>query len=427
MSLILLIILVLLLIGALPTWPYSSRGGRLNIRYKPMENWTIDFIGYRQNTSVGDLSNLNPSYIDAANNKWAAASMVKQPYTDQYQAYNLISVTRMNWATLTATASWQERKMTYTHDTSYNYTNSNCSGADADFLACYPLSTYQANLAAGKINAVQDNQAVNAWTAEVRLSAPAHSKIKWTGGVFYQMRQNKFGLNYGAVDPYGYFNRDSDGWAPTSVLARANWDNTRQIAEFGELTYPITKKLKITGGVRGLARPLHVEAESGTLLCCALPAAVMGRISTCQRVVDVIMAALAPVCPESITAAANGCVGSATFSGTRKGSNKFWIYLETIGGGAGARHNKDGLDGVQVHLTNTSNLPIEALETEYPLTLLRYELVEGSAVISHVMTMSSGLSGKPNRCGVKSVSSSIMQEDQVAVQRRGQTQNLKPG
>ncbi|BCI65820.1 methylhydantoinase [Acetobacter aceti] len=128
----------------------------------------------------------------------------------------------------------------------------------------------------------------------------------------------------------------------------------------------------------GLARPLHVEAESGTILCCALPAAVMGRISTCQRVVDVITAALAPVCPKTITAASNGSVVSATFSGTRHGSNKFWIYLETIGGGNGARYNKDGLDGVQVHLTNTSNLPIEALETEYPLSVLRYELVDGS-------------------------------------------------
>jgi N-methylhydantoinase B len=36
------------------------------------------------------------------------------------------------------------------------------------------------------------------------------------------------------------------------------------------------------------------------------------------------------------------------------------------------------LDGVHVHLTNTSNLPVEALEIEYPLTLLRYELVDGS-------------------------------------------------
>ena len=36
------------------------------------------------------------------------------------------------------------------------------------------------------------------------------------------------------------------------------------------------------------------------------------------------------------------------------------------------------MDGVHVHLTNTSNLPAEALEMEYPLTLLRYELVDGS-------------------------------------------------
>jgi N-methylhydantoinase B len=56
-----------------------------------------------------------------------------------------------------------------------------------------------------------------------------------------------------------------------------------------------------------------------------------------------------------------------------------WVYLETIGGGSGARATKDGLDGVQVHMTNTSNLPVEALELEYPLTLLRYELVDGSS------------------------------------------------
>jgi len=55
-----------------------------------------------------------------------------------------------------------------------------------------------------------------------------------------------------------------------------------------------------------------------------------------------------------------------------------WVYLETIGGGSGARAGKDGLDGVHVHMTNTSNLPVEALEVEYPLTVLRYELVDGS-------------------------------------------------
>jgi N-methylhydantoinase B len=44
-----------------------------------------------------------------------------------------------------------------------------------------------------------------------------------------------------------------------------------------------------------------------------------------------------------------------------------------------ARATKDGLlDGVHVHTTNTSNLPVEALEIECPLTLMRYELVEDS-------------------------------------------------
>jgi N-methylhydantoinase B len=33
---------------------------------------------------------------------------------------------------------------------------------------------------------------------------------------------------------------------------------------------------------------------------------------------------------------------------------------------------------VHEHLTNTSNLPVESLELEYPLTLQRYELVDGS-------------------------------------------------
>jgi len=127
----------------------------------------------------------------------------------------------------------------------------------------------------------------------------------------------------------------------------------------------------------GLARPITVQAASGTILNCAHPAAVNGRISLCQRVVDVIHLAFAQVVPERLTAATHSTVAAAIFSGTND-DGVMWIYLETIGGGSGARATKDGLDGIQVHLTNTSNLPVEALEVEYPLTLLRYELVDGS-------------------------------------------------
>ena len=127
----------------------------------------------------------------------------------------------------------------------------------------------------------------------------------------------------------------------------------------------------------GLARPIHVTAPQGTVVNCVSPAAVNGRLGACQRVVDLIHGALAPALPGRVIAACNGACVSATFVGANPDGN-LWVYLETIGGGSGARQHKDGLDGVHVHMTNTSNLPVEALENEYPLTLLRYELIDGS-------------------------------------------------
>ncbi len=127
----------------------------------------------------------------------------------------------------------------------------------------------------------------------------------------------------------------------------------------------------------GLARPLHVVARAGSILNCVHPAAVNGRIGPCQRVVDLIHGALAQVVPDRVIASCNGSVTVASFIG-EQADGEAWIYLETIGGGSGARRDRDGLDGVHVHMTNTSNLPVEALEIEYPLTVLRYELVDGS-------------------------------------------------
>ena len=66
------------------------------------------------------------------------------------------------------------------------------------------------------------------------------------------------------------------------------------------------------------------------------------------------------------------------FSGTDKRTNNPYVYVETIGGGSGARFNKDGMDAVHVHMTNTSNLPVEALEMEYPLMVEKYALSENS-------------------------------------------------
>ena len=128
----------------------------------------------------------------------------------------------------------------------------------------------------------------------------------------------------------------------------------------------------------GMYRPIRVIATPGTIVHCSPPAAINSRTQTCQRVVDLILGALAQAVPDRVIAACTGSNTSITFSGIDPRTGRYYSYLETLGGGFGARATKDGLDGVQTHVTNTSNLPVESLETEYPLLVERYELVPDS-------------------------------------------------
>jgi len=66
------------------------------------------------------------------------------------------------------------------------------------------------------------------------------------------------------------------------------------------------------------------------------------------------------------------------FSGRWRERAGHFVYLETLGGGVGARFDADGMDAVHVHMTNTSNLPVEALENEYPLMMDEYAMIPDS-------------------------------------------------
>jgi N-methylhydantoinase B len=129
---------------------------------------------------------------------------------------------------------------------------------------------------------------------------------------------------------------------------------------------------------QGILDAVDIKIEAGTLLNSVFPAPVAARAHACQRAVDVVLGALAQALPERVIAAANGANTTAVFSGVDPRTNQPYLYLETIGGGMGARATKDGKDGVQVHITNTSNLPVESIEQEYPLRVEEYSLVTDS-------------------------------------------------
>ena len=120
------------------------------------------------------------------------------------------------------------------------------------------------------------------------------------------------------------------------------------------------------------------SAPVGCLVNAEFPASVANRAHTAQRIIDALIGALAPALPARAVGAANGANTTAIFSGIDPSTGRRYIYFETLGGGFGGRVNKDGKDGVQVHITNTSNLPVEAIEMDYPLLVEAYGFVEDS-------------------------------------------------
>src|SRR4029450_12728552 len=78
----------------------------------------------------------------------------------------------------------------------------------------------------------------------------------------------------------------------------------------------------------GLARPLKITAPEGSILNCLAPAAVNGRLQTCQRVSDMILGALAQSVPERVMACSNSACTVAYFIGKRPGDGSTWVSLE---------------------------------------------------------------------------------------------------
>lgn len=137
-----------------------------------------------------------------------------------------------------------------------------------------------------------------------------------------------------------------------------------------------------TPACAGSFRGIELHAPDACLLNARRPAAVAaGNVETSSRVVDVLLGALAQALPQTIPAASQGTMNNLAM-GARAGAHS-WDYYETVGGGMGAGPDYDGLSGVQTHMTNTLNTPIEVLEMNYPVRVRRYAIRRGSGGSGH--------------------------------------------
>jgi N-methylhydantoinase B len=169
---------------------------------------------------------------------------------------------------------------------------------------------------------------------------------------------------------------DFEGSAPA---ARGSINAVRAIVE--SAVYYVVRCLvgEVAPTNAGAFAPITVHVPPGSLLDARSPHAVAGgNVETSQRVVDVVLGALAHALPDRIPAASQGTMNNVTFGGVDPVKGEPFAYYETIGGGAGGGPGGFGESGVHSHMTNTLNTPIEALEYALPLQVLRYSLRRGS-------------------------------------------------
>lgn len=128
----------------------------------------------------------------------------------------------------------------------------------------------------------------------------------------------------------------------------------------------------------GCFRPFRFTAPPGTVVNALPPSAVAGgNVETSQRIVDLVLGAFAQAMPDRLPAASQGTMNNLTVGGTLADGTP-WSYYETMAGGMGGGPDRPGLDAVHVHMTNTRNTPVEAIELTWPVQVETCAVRRGS-------------------------------------------------
>ena len=129
----------------------------------------------------------------------------------------------------------------------------------------------------------------------------------------------------------------------------------------------------------GISEPIKITfPDPGHLLNPVFPASVNMYAMTCARLSPIVMMVLAQCIPDKVPAPASGAIGAISFAGGNPRTGRWYSEYEILAGGYGARPTKDGPSAMDFDGSNTMNTPVEAVETEFPAMITRYELIQDS-------------------------------------------------
>jgi N-methylhydantoinase B len=156
--------------------------------------------------------------------------------------------------------------------------------------------------------------------------------------------------------------------------------NTSYAMSFSACAYTLRALL---GGAEipmndGFYRCIDVTTREGTVADARRPAAIGAGADIGARILEVAFRAFGSRLPERVPADSKGTMCNIGFGGLNPRTGDHFAFYEAQAGGFGGRSGMDGIDAIQPHMQNTENSPIEETEANYPVSIVRYELIPDS-------------------------------------------------
>lgn len=186
---------------------------RAEARFTPDSKWTVDLSYIHQYSQSDGPSTSDRDYVYAV--------PTAEPRNDRYDIYNLTIARDLGFATFTSATGYFERN-------SFSHNDFSSEAPLASFIFGVPINTV----------AITRPNDQKTFTEEARLVSNPGGPLEWTLGGFYE-HNNLFIANSTITNP-----------AESGVFNLSVGDISKQYAAFGEATYALTDRLKLTGGLR---------------------------------------------------------------------------------------------------------------------------------------------------------------------------------
>ena len=208
----------------------NVNGGRLDLLLTPTDALTVRLIGFLQDITREGEGTADYTFSGAQPyGQLDQFRRVAEPFDQHFRLVAGTLVYDFGLATLTSSSSYQTKHEDYTWDVSSGFAGL-CITYTPTHFAC---STVGDPVASG----------TNKFTQEIRLASKENTRVEWLIGGFYTLENSTINEHF-----------DLGGLAgqpePNTLFTYYVPSRFEEYAAFGDLTWHLTTKLDVTGGIR---------------------------------------------------------------------------------------------------------------------------------------------------------------------------------